>query len=315
MCNYDMRICMDWRSVKFDWNRARAFLVTVEEGSLSAAARALGMTQPTLGRQVTALEEELEIVLFERVGRGLTLTPNGLELVEHVRAMGEAASRVSLSATGRSTSIEGKVCIAASDVDATFRLPPIIANLRRAEPGIEIEIVVSNGVSDLKRREADIAIRSFQPTQPDLIAKKIMDENAHLYASPEYLKKIANPKPGDNLDHVVFIGFDRSDMLIKLLGRSGLKLTQANFSVITQFQLLQFELAKQGLGLIILPEDIGDAEPLLERAFPMLGPIITLELWLVCHRELKTNRRVRLVFDLLAKELRKPTMPANIVGQ
>lgn len=300
-----MRIRMDWRSVKFNWNRARAFLLTVEEGSLSAAARALGMTQPTLGRQVTALEEELGIVLFERVGRGLTLTPSGLELVEHVRAMGEAASRISLSATGRSIAVEGNVCIAASDIDATFRLPPIIANIRRAEPGIDIEIVVSNKVSDLKRREADIAVRSFRPTQPDLIAKKIVDENTHLYASPHYLNKIGNPMPQDDLTHVDFIGFDRSDILIKLFGGSGLKLTQSNFPIVTQFQLLQFELAKQDLGLMILPEDIGDAEPLLERAFPELDPIVVSQLWLVCHRELKTNRRVRLVFDLLAKELKK----------
>ena len=95
-----MRFCMDWQSVKFDWNRARAFLVTAEEGSLSAAARALGMTQPTLGRQVTALEQELGVVLFERGGHGLVPTPSGLELVEHVRVMADAANRVSLTASG-----------------------------------------------------------------------------------------------------------------------------------------------------------------------------------------------------------------------
>src|SRR3954452_10646954 len=104
---------MDWRSVRFDWNRARAFLVTAEEGSLSAAARALGMTQPTLGRQVTALEEELGVLLFERVGRGLTLTTGGMDLLEHVRTMGEAANHVSLAASGQSQSIEGTICITA----------------------------------------------------------------------------------------------------------------------------------------------------------------------------------------------------------
>ncbi len=121
---------MDWRSVNFDWNRARAFLVTAEEGSLSAAARALGMARPTLGRQVDALEEELDVVLFERVRRGLTLTPSGLELLDHVRAMGEAASRVSLAAAGQSQAIEGSICIAASEVYAPLVLPPILAKLR-----------------------------------------------------------------------------------------------------------------------------------------------------------------------------------------
>jgi DNA-binding transcriptional LysR family regulator len=152
---------MDWRSVKFDWNRARAFLVTAEEGSLSAAARALGMAQPTLGRQVDALEQELGVVLFERVGRGFTLTPSGLELLDHVRAMGDAANRVSLTAAGQSQSIEGKICIAASETYAAILLPPIIAKLRQVEPGIHIEIVASTKASDLLRREADIAIRNF----------------------------------------------------------------------------------------------------------------------------------------------------------
>ena len=121
---FDMHICMDWRSIKFDWNKARAFLVTAEEGSLSAAARALGMAQPTLGRQVDGLEQELGIILFERVGRGLTLTPSGLELLDHVRDMGEAAGRVSLTALGQSQALEGTICISASETYAAVLLPP-----------------------------------------------------------------------------------------------------------------------------------------------------------------------------------------------
>jgi len=152
---------MDWNSVNFDWNRARAFLVTAEEGSLSAAARALGMAQPTLGRQVDALERELGVTLFQRVGRGLVLTPGGLALLDHVRAMGEAANRVSLSAFGQSQSIEGTICISASETYAAVLLPPIIAKLRLAEPRIKIEIIASHTTSDLRRREADIALRNF----------------------------------------------------------------------------------------------------------------------------------------------------------
>ena len=130
---------MDWRSVKFDWNRARAFLVTAEEGSLSAAARAVGMTQPTLGRQVAALEDELGVALFERVGKGIELTPSGLELLEYVRAMGEAANNVSLAASGKSDSLEGNICISATEAVAAFVLPPIIHKLRQSAPGIDIE--------------------------------------------------------------------------------------------------------------------------------------------------------------------------------
>lgn len=300
-----MRICMDWRSVKFDWNRARAFLVTVEEGSLSAASRALGMTQPTLSRQVAALEDELGVVLFERVGRGLTLTPSGLDLVDHVRSMGDAASRFSLAASGQSQSLEGNVCISASEVDATFRLPSIIANIRREEPGIEIEVVVSQEASDLRRREADIAIRSFQPTEPNLIAKKICDINIHLYATPGYMERAGNPAPSNDLSGLDFIGFDRTDMLIAALNETGMVVNQSNFPIICKFQLLQWELAKQGSGIVIFPQDIGDAEPLVDRAFPDQDPILVVPQWLVCHRELNTSRRVRKVFDLLAVELGK----------
>jgi len=300
-----MRFRMDWRSVKFDWNRARAFLVTAEEGSLSAAARALGMAQPTLGRQVDALEEELGVVLFERVGRGLTLTPSGLELLDHVRAMGDAANRVSLSAAGQSQSIEGTVCIAASETYAAILLPPIIAKLRRAEPGIDIEIVTSNKASDLRRREADIAIRNFRPTEPDLVAKKIRDVPARLYAAPAYLERIGNPKVPYDLRHADFISIDNSGMLLKGLNALGLNLAQRNFPIFTENYLVMWELVKHGLGIGVLDGNIGDAEPLVRRALPDLEPLM-FPIWLVAHREVNTSRRIRVVFDLLAEELAAP---------
>ncbi|WP_292952091.1 LysR family transcriptional regulator, partial [Neptuniibacter sp. UBA847] len=181
---------MGWRSIDFDWNRARAFLVTAEEGSLSAAARALGMTQPTLGRQVSALEAELGVALFERGNRGLELTPSGLELLEYVRKMGDAASGFSLSAKGHSDSIEGDICISATEAMAVYQLPAVIRELRCAYPGINVEVIATNSTSDLKRREADIAIRAFQPTQPELIARKLCAVKAHLYACPDYLSSI-----------------------------------------------------------------------------------------------------------------------------
>ena len=299
-----MRICMDWRSVKFDWNRARAFLVTVEEGSLSAAARALGLTQSTLGRQVSALEEELGTVLFERVGRGLTLTPSGIELVEHVRGMGEAASRVSLSASGKSQSLEGSVCISASEVDAAYRLPPIIALLREKEPGIDIEIIATNAESDLRRREADIAIRNYRPTQPNLIAKKVGDINGRIFATPSYLESLGNSKTPEDFSIANFIGFNRSGELIEAMKLFELNLTQKNYPIISESQLIQWEHGKQGLGIGIMSEDIGDKEPTVERVLPQLKPLI-VPVWLVAHRELHTSRRVRFVFDLMAAELAK----------
>lgn len=299
-----MRLCMDWRSVIFDWNRARAFLVTAEEGSFSAAGRALGVAQPTVGRQVAALEQELDVLLFERVGHGLQLTATGLDLVEHVRAMGEAAVRVSLTAAGQSLSLEGNVCISASQITAIHTLPPIIADLRARHPGIEVEIVATNDTSDLGRREADIAIRSFRPTQSELVARKVKDGRARLYASPDYLATLGEPTTPEALSRANFLGFDRGDALLKGLNALGLSLTQESFPVITGNQLVQWELAKRGVGVAIMMEEIGDAEPLVTRALPELPPV-PVPMWLTTHRELSTSRRLRVVFDLLFEGLQR----------
>jgi len=299
---FDMRLRMDWRAVKFDWNRARAFLVTAEEGSLSAAARALGLAQPTLGRQVDALEEELGVVLFERVGRGFTLTPSGLELLEHVRAMGEAANRVSLAAAGQSQSIEGNVSIAASETYSAMLLPKIVARLRREHPGITIEIVASTKPSDLRRREADIAIRNFAPTEPDLIARKIRDVPARLYATPGYLKSIGDPLLPYDLRNADFISIDGSGMFLKGLNAWGISVTERNFPILCENYFVMWEMVKEGLGIGVLDGNLGDAEPLVRRVLPDFQPLM-FPIWLVAHREVNTSRRISLVFDLLATEL------------
>lgn len=288
--------------MKFDWNRARAFLVTAEEGSLSAAAKALGMTQPTLGRQVSALQDELGVTLFERAGKGLTLTPSGLELVEHVRAMGEAASRMSLSASGQSQAIEGPVCISATEVAAVYDLPPVVAKLRKIAPGITIEIVASNAISDLRRREADIAIRAMRPTDPALIARKVRDETAELFATPAYLESIGSPQTVEDLSKADFLGFDNNDPWLKGLNSKGLTVTAKSFPAVTGSLLVHWALVKQGLGVGVMQSSVGEAEPLVRRALPALAPF-DVEIWLVAHRALNTSRRVRLVFDLLAEAL------------
>ena len=307
-----MHICMDWNSVKFDWNRARAFLITAEEGSLSAAARALNMTQPTLGRQVSALEDELGVTLFERVGRGLSLTPSGLDMLEHVQAMGLAATKLSLVANGHSQEIAGKVCISASEIHAAYLLPKIVSKLRKKEPGIIIEIVSSNDPSDLQRREADIAIRSFRPTEADLISKKISDVDAPLFAAKAYLDRIGIPKTIDDLKQADFITIGDVDSFISGLKQFGLELTSDNFPVLSGSHIVHWELVKQGLGIGVVPIDIGEAEPLVERVLPHFK-LMSFPIWLTSHRELRTNKRIRLVFDFLADELSSSTSnePSN----
>ncbi len=293
---------MDWRTVRFDWNRARAFLVTAEEGTFSAAARALGMAQPTLGRQVDGLERELGVLLFDRVGKRLVLTESGMELLEHVRGMGDAARRMSLAASGQSRTIEGNVTISVADVTAAYLLPPILEKLRGEHPGIHLEIVATNSASDLRRREADIAIRNFRPQQPELVARKVRTMEGTLYAATRYLERIGRPRTTKQLSAADFIGFDRSDAMIKGLRAMGLEVDERSFVLVSENQVVQWELVKRGLGVGVMSSVIGDAEPGVEPALPSM-PKMTFPVWLVSHRELQTSRRVRIVFELLAREL------------
>jgi DNA-binding transcriptional LysR family regulator len=292
---------MDWRSVQFDWNLARAFLVTAEEGSLSAAARALGLTQPTLSRQVAGLEEELGVTLFERVGRGLELTPSGAELLEQVRAMGDAAGNLKLTAVGQSITIEGTICISATDLVTNLVMPILVQKLRRLYPDITVELIASNTLSDLKRREADIAIRALEPADPDLIARKIGNVTGHMYASEQYLEQIGVPQSVEDLIDADFI-CDKSEMFMNIMAGCGVNLTQRNFPVSTESVITQWELVKRGLGIALLPDQLAGTEPRFHKVLPDLQPFKG-PLWLVVHKELRTSRRVRVVFDFLVDEL------------
>lgn len=293
---------MDWSATTFDWNQTRAFLVTAEEGSLTAAARALGLAQSTLSRQVDSLESRLGVALFERIGRRLELTPSGRVLLPHARAMGESAVRLSLAASGQAASLRGQVSISASEVVAAYLLPPVIATLRADHPGIDIDVVSSNAASDLQRREADIAIRSYRPTEPELIARKLGDAPARLFASDRYLERLGPVRGPADLRHATFIGFDRTEQLVSALNALGLELTAARFPVVSASHLVQWQLVKEGLGIGIMPEDIGRAEPGVREVLPTLPPIPTAR-WLVAHRELQTSRRIRVVFDGLVAGL------------
>ncbi|MFO6425366.1 LysR family transcriptional regulator [Motilimonas sp. KMU-193] len=291
---------MKWDSINFDWNRTRAFLLTAEEGSLSAAAKALGVSQPTLSRQVAALEQELGVLLFHRSGHALTLTDHGIALLNVVREMGDAASRFAMVAQGHAGSLSGNVVISACELDALFRLPKVLAKLRQAEPLISIEVIVTNQVSDLKRREADIAIRNFKPTQNNLIIRKLGEETIHLYATPEYLSAMPKTPKASQLQ---IIGFSDSESMLAQLNQQGWPVTQANMMLCTDNQSLQMQLCYQHLGLIYLTQEAGDSDPKLQRAFAGQLPPLNLPIWLVCHQELRTNLRIKRVFDFLAAEL------------
>lgn len=288
-----------------DWNQLRAFLETADTGSLSAAARKLGLTQPTLSRQVAAIEESMGVTLFERVGKAMVLTSTGLDLLEHARAMGSAADALSLAATGRSQAVGGVVSVSATDIMASRILPPLVKRLREKAPGIATEVITTDSLSDLQRREADIAIRHVKPEQPDLIARFVRELTAHFYASESWVKTHGHPRTASDAANVAFIGADRNSQYLGMLQYQGLPVTEDNFSCYAHHSVVQWSLAREGLGVAAMADDVALATPGMVRVFDDIPPF-RFPIWLVSHRELRTSRSIRVVFDELAQGLAGP---------
>lgn len=293
---------MNWQAVSFDWNHARAFLATVEAGSLSAAARALGTTQPTLSRQMSAFEAELGLTLFERTQRSMQPTATGLALAAHVRQMADGAMGLALSAAGQAESLNGIVTIAAADLMAAHHLPAALKALRDVAPQIRIGLSVSDAISDLKARDADIAIRHVRPSQPDLIARLLGEVPAGIYASAGFLSRAGKPRSPDNLRDLAWIGFDIPERVTGRLHAYQLDLPDECVRYWTSDGNAVLEMVQAGLGLSILPADIAarydDLVAVLPEHFQLRVPV-----WLVTHQELLTSPRIRLVFDVLAEQL------------
>lgn len=284
---------------KLDWNQLKAFLETAETGSLSAAARKLGLSQPTLSRQVAAIEQRMGVTLFERVGKAMALTPTGLDLLEHARAMGAAADALSLAATGRSQAAGGVVSVSATDAVAAYVLPPLVRQLREREPGIAIEIIASNALSDLQRREADIAIRHVKPEQPELIARLIREASASFYASQDWVRVHGHPRTAEQAAGLPFVGADRSGQYLAYLQHHGLPVREANFSCYADHSVASWSLVRQGMGIGAMMDEIALDTPGIVRVLDDVAPV-RFPIWLVCHRELRTSRPIRIVFEALA---------------
>jgi len=285
----------------FDWNRMRAFLATAEEGSLTAAARSLGLTQPTLSRQISALEEELGLMLFERVGRGLELTAAGREMQHHVRDMGAAADRVALAALGQSQSIEGEVRITASDLMSAVLLPRAISRIKTLAPNLVIDVIAANDVRDLMRREADIAVRHVRPEHPDLVARLICEANGYFYASKDYLAARGHPQSPRDLDQHDFISMGDVSRMIDHLSHIGIDLDRRQFQVGSENGVVGWALAQAGLGIVPMDEVVAQYSPNMVKVLPQT--LISFPVWLTTHREIHTSPKMRLVFDVLAEVL------------
>jgi DNA-binding transcriptional LysR family regulator len=282
-----------------DWALWRSFSAVVAEGSLSAAARKIGYSQPTLGRHIETLEQQLGLVLFDRTLQGLKPTPTALRLYEPVQAAEQSLAHAAMVAEGSTAQLEGTVRITASAVTSHYILPAMMRDLRRDFPAIALELVPSDSVENLLLRESDIAVRMFRPTQLELIARKIGEIPVVACAHQSYLGAHGTPQtPQDLLEHDL-IGFDRSDVLTSTARAMGFDLERNDFAVRTDSQTAMWEMMRAGLGIGFAQRGLVHETPGMRELLPMIVPP-PLEVWLTTHRDLFLSPRIRAIYDRLA---------------
>jgi DNA-binding transcriptional LysR family regulator len=286
----------------FDWALVRSFLAVLDAGSLMGAARKLGAQQPTLSRHVAELEAQLGAPLFERTGRGVTPTAAGLAIADAARQMAAGADQLAQQLAGRRDATAGSVRITTSQVAAAYLLPPVLAALQQAEPGIQVELVAANQLSNLLRREADIAVRMVRPTQSSLVARKLGEIAIGAAAHTSYLQRAGTPrKPQDLLQHRL-IGYDRDETIERGFARLGLSLPHQAFALRTDDQVAYGRLIAAGAGIGFVASYNTAHWPGVQRLLPMLQ-IPPLPCWLAVHREIRGSKVVRRVYDFLAEAI------------
>lgn len=291
------------RTEAFDWQLIRSFLAALDRGSLLGAARQLHTSQPTLGRHIAELESQWGVVLFERTGRGLVPTATALLLAESARSMEAGAQQISRTLTGTQSQTKGTVRITASVPVAVQLLPPILARMRLALPDIHVELVSSNQVSNLLRREADIAVRMVRPDQATLIAKKIGSVGVGAYAHRTYLdRRGAIRQPADVLKHDL-IGSDADTSILRGFQAMGYPMTKDGFVLRTDDFIAQWQAVRAGLGIGFVADYMARTDPDVRAVLPEKLSIPALPMWLAVHREIRTSRRIRAVYDFLASAL------------
>lgn len=287
-------------NIPIQWDHWRSFIAVAEEGSLSAAARALRLTQPTVGRHIDLLEEAVGAGLFLRAPQGMALTDLGRELLPEARAMAGAAAALERAASAPLDAGRGVVRLTASEVVGAEVLPGILAPLLAAHPGLEVELALSNRNENLLRREADLAVRMVRPTQTGLVARRIAGVRIGLYAHARYLAAHGTPQTPAELAFHVLIGPDRDAATLAAMAAAGLDRRMLRFRC--DREAAQLNAVRAGLG-------IGAAQAGIARACPDLRPVLSahfdfqLDCWLAMHEDLRASARVRLVFDHLAAHL------------
>jgi DNA-binding transcriptional LysR family regulator len=289
-------------NIFFDWALVRSFLAVLEQGSLLGAARQLQSSQPTIGRHVAELEKQLGLVLFDRTGRGLIPTEAALRLADSARAMQSGADQLARSVVGADRSTSGTVRISASQPMACFVLPPLLAQMRSYLPDVQVELVASNSVSNLLRREADIAVRMVQPEQATVIARRVGKVLLRACAHQDYLRRRGVPRqPSDLLAHEL-IGGDRDDATLRGFAARGLPVERKDFAFRSDDLIVVWQAVRAGLGIGFVSEHQLRLDPAVHVVLPKVR-IEPLPVWLAVHKEIRTSQRIRAVYDFLSDAL------------
>jgi DNA-binding transcriptional LysR family regulator len=285
------------------WELYRSFLGVLEEGSLSGAARALGVTQPTVGRHVSALEKSLGLALFTRSQTGLLPTEAAESLRIYAESMRSMTAALERAAASQGAGVSGTVRVTASDVMGVEVLPPIIAELRDRYPDLAVELVLTDRVQDLLRREADIAVRMLRPRQELLVARRIGQVELGLHAHERYLARHGAPSAIADLAAHSLIGFDQTTAFIRGAAKSLGGWRRGAFSMRTDNNLAQLALIRAGAGIGVCQAAIARRDEALVRILTKQFSL-PMEIWLTMHEDLRNSPRCRVTFDALVEGLR-----------
>lgn len=294
-----MHKCMD---NNIGWELYRSYLSVLKEGSLSGAARALGIAQPTVGRHIDALEKSLGLALFTRSQHGLLPTEAALALQGFAQTMSSSAAAIQRVAASQGAGVQGTVRITASEVIGLEVLPPILAQLQHEHPQLKLELVLTNQVQDLLKREADIAIRMTQPQQEQLIARRIGTVKLGLHAHQSYLQRRGTPSSLAELPQHALIGFDEETAFIRAARQSFPVWQREAFAIRADSDIAQLALIRAGCGIGICQLAIAARTPKLVHLLPdhfAMG----LETWLTMHEDLRNTPCYKLCFAALLQGL------------
>ena len=284
------------------WDLYRTFLAVIEEGSLSGAARSLGLTQPTIGRHIDALEHAIGGQLFVRSQFGLSPTGAALSLRPYAEALATNAAALLRAATEAPGEVSGAVRVTASEIVGVEVLPPILTGLREEHPRLVIELVLSNAIDDLIRREADIAVRMVAPTQEALVARHIGQIPLGFHAHRRYLERHGRPERLEDLAQHTLIGFDRETASLRAMLKRFPGFDRSMFAFRATSDLAQIAALRAGFGIGICQLGIARRDPDLVHILPD-SLDLPLETWVAMHEDLRTSRRCRVVFDGLVAGL------------